>query len=107
MRSPTQRSLKYLRDTRGCLADVCERWIPGANVRKDLFGIVDIVAINDEGRWLVQTTSRSNMSARIKKIRESEALPVLLKAGFRVVVHGWSKDSKGKWVLREVEINAS
>lgn len=52
----------------------------------------------------VQTTSASNVSARLKKIIESDALPILLAANIRVVVHGWSKDAKGKWKPREVEL---
>ena len=39
--SPTARSLRYLREC-GHVADVVERWIPRANVRRDLFGVIDV-----------------------------------------------------------------
>lgn len=105
MGSPTQRSLADLRKN-GWIAEVVERWIPGANIRKDLFGFVDIVAVRDgEKPLLVQTTSRSNVSARLKKIAAAEILPLLL-SNFRVEVHGWAKNSKGRWEVRVVNVEA-
>ena len=53
----------------------------------------------------VQTTSSSNVSARVKKITASEHLPALRRAGWRLLVHGWRKNSTGKWVLREVDVS--
>jgi hypothetical protein len=41
--SPTELSLRHLRE-RGYDCDVVERWIPGANIRRDMIGIIDIVA---------------------------------------------------------------
>jgi hypothetical protein len=52
----------------------------------------------------VQTTSRSHIADHVAKITESEALPILRKAGIRVLVHGWGK-VKGKVVLREVDVS--
>lgn len=103
MRSPTQRSLADLRKN-GWIAEVVERWVPGANVRKDLFGFVDIVAVREgEKPLLVQTTSRSNTSARLKKILASEVLKVLLGT-FRIEVHGWAKNSKGRWEVKVIDV---
>lgn len=104
MVSPTQRSLKHYRD-RGYLADIVERWIPQARIRKDLFGILDIVAVGNGETVGVQTTSASNMSARVKKIADSEAIYELREAGWTVVVQGWRKNSKGRWVVREVDVS--
>jgi len=100
--SPTQRSLAVLRE-RYPLVQVVERWNPHARVRQDLFGIIDVVAVGDE-IVAVQATSASNVSKRIAKITESAALPILRKAGIRVLVHGWAK-RKGRWTLREVDLS--
>ena len=102
--TPTARSLKHLRGE-GWLAEVVERFIPGANIRKDLFGIGDVVAIKYGGPPnLIQVTSGSNVASRVKKIQESEHLPVLLACGWLVQVHGWRKNAKGRWTLRVVDI---
>ena len=99
--SPTQRSLALLRE-QGYLCEVVERWNPWAKVRQDLFGIGDILAIKDEETLLVQTTSRSNLNARVKKISESEMLPTILDAKWRVVVHGWGELKEG-WDCKTFE----
>ncbi len=101
MSSPTQRSLKLMRE-RGFLCDVTEKWIPGANIRKDLYGFIDVLCVggNIVG---VQSTSYSNVSARVKKIMESPNLPIVAGAGIMVVVHGWRK-VKNRWVVKEVWI---
>lgn len=102
--TPTQLSLRYLR-AQGYLADVVERWIPGANIRRDLFGIADICAVADgKPNLLVQTTSRSNMAARVKKITEHENVDILRKAGLRILVHGWAKKN-GRWQLKETDLS--
>lgn len=102
MTSPTQRSLAYLRE-RYPLVQVVEKWNPYARVRQDLFGIIDVVAVGTDIVG-VQATSASNVSKRIAKITDSPALPILRKAGIRVLVHGWGK-RKGRWTLREVDVS--
>ena len=48
-----------------------EKWNSWGRVRQDLFGIVDVLAISEEGDTVaIQTTSLSNVGARIKKISE-------------------------------------
>lgn len=115
MSSPTQRTLKYLRKN-GCqLVAVTEHWNSYANIRQDLFGIIDVLAIRGEEVIAVQTTS-TNVSARVAKIAEAEftnpetkekglVLAALLKANIKVFVHGWRKNSKGRYELREVELS--
>ncbi|HEX4050501.1 MAG TPA: hypothetical protein VHY19_06465 [Steroidobacteraceae bacterium] len=102
MSSPTQRSLAVMRE-RGYLAAVVERWNVHARVRQDLFGIIDVVAVGDDIVG-VQATSASNVSKRVAKITDSEALPILRRAGVRIVVHGWAK-RRGRWQLREVDLS--
>jgi len=98
--SPTQRSLKYLRD-QGYTVAVTEKWNPFAKIRQDLFGFVDLIAIRNGTTLAIQTTSASNISSRRKKIESHENLPVVLSAGWSVIIHGWRKNSKNKWVLSE------
>lgn len=100
--TPTQRSLKHLRDN-GYRAEVVERFNSFTKRRHDLFGIADIVAIREGEVLLVQTTSGSNVAARVSKIAESEATPDIRKAGMGIIVHGWRKSARKRWVLREVD----
>ena len=99
--SPTQRSLKMMRD-QGYLCEVTERWNQWAKIRQDLFNFVDILCIKDGKTVAVQTTSYSNISARIKKIQGLDSYPIIKSAGWEIVVHGWKKDKSGKWMVREV-----
>lgn|SRR6516164_11646408 len=103
MSSPTQRTLAHLRAAGYPLVQVVERWNPYARVRQDLFGIIDVVAVGADIVG-VQATSASNVSARVAKITESEALPILRNAGIRALVHGWRK-VRGRWQLREVDLS--
>ena len=96
--SPTQRSLKYLRDL-GYVAQVVEHWNYFAKIRQDLFGIIDIVAIHPDksGVLGVQTTSATNLSARVQKSKLNKVLPIWIKAGNFFEVHGWGlKGKKGE-----------
>ena len=101
--SPTQRSLKLMRD-RGYLCEVTERWNPFAKIRQDLFNFVDVLCIKDGETVAVQTTSYSNVSARIKKISELDTPPIVKMAGWKIIIQGWHKNKEGKWVVREVEL---
>ena len=101
--SPTQLSLKKLREE-GWLAEVVERWVPGANIRKDLWGWTDIVALKDGETLAVQTTSYSNISARVNKITESETVAEVRKAGWLIQVWGWRKVNN-RWQVKIVDIS--
>ena len=98
--SPTQRSLKYLRE-HGYTVTITERCNSHARVRQDLFGFVDLIAIKKGQTLEVQTTSAANYSARRKKVQDHENLPIVLSAGWKVAIHGWRKNIKGTWVIRE------
>jgi hypothetical protein len=102
MTSPTQRSLAHLRKLYP-LVQVVEKWIPQARKRVDLYGIIDILCVSDSEIVGVQATSGTNVAARVSKIAESPATPVLRKAGIRILVHGWRKNAAGRWTLREVD----
>jgi len=96
--TPTQRSLEYLRE-QGYLCEVVEKWNSFTKTRKDLWGWCDILAIREGEILAVQVTS-TGVSSRIKKVMESDTLPIVRKAGIRVEVHGWRKNVKGRYVMR-------
>ena len=106
--TPTARTLAAGRK-QGWTVDVVERWIGGGRikVRKDLFGFIDIVALQPDlpGLLGIQATSRSNVSSRVKKIREEPRSETWLAAGNRIEVWGWGKKT-GRWGVRIVTITA-
>lgn len=103
MTSPTARTLNMLRED-GWTCDVVERWIPGAMIRKDFLGLLDIIAIRRDQTLGVQCTSGSNLSARIKKLSESPNLSKLRMAGWRIEAWGWRKTRDG-WGAKVVDIS--
>lgn len=101
--SPTQRSLKLLRE-RGYMVAITEKWNPHARIRQDLFGILDLVAIKGDETLGVQTTTLGNVSARVDKITQSEATPILRDAHWRIEVHGWRKLKAG-WQAKVIDLS--
>lgn len=102
--SPTTRSMEYLAE-QGWLCEKVENWIPGTKIRRDLFGVFDILAIRGKETMGVQVTTGDNLATRTKKIVESAHLQAIVAAGWKVKVHGWRRWKKsGEWVLREVEM---
>jgi hypothetical protein len=99
--TPTQRSLAYLR-AEGWQVAIVERWNPHARIRQDLFGVFDLLAVRDETTMGVQVTS-TGVASRVKKIADSDMVPALRRAGWSIMVHGWRKSAKGRYVLREVD----
>lgn len=107
--SPTSRTLKLVRDA-GYEAQVVEHWVPQTRTRRDLFGIVDIVAINDNGTVGIQATSWSNHASRVHKIKASPLFPRLVAAGWAIWVVSWRRATDaevrrkahraGSWVSR-------
>lgn len=102
--TPTQRSMAHLK-AQGYRVAVVERWNPHVRIRQDLFGCIDLLAIKEGETLAVQTTSGSNVAARVKKIAEAEAIGDIRAAGWAFHVHGWRKNSKGKWVLRVEDVS--
>lgn len=101
--SPTQRSLKLLRE-KGYTVAVVEHWNSFVNKRFDLFGFIDLLALKDGETLAVQTTSYSNVSARINKIADHENVAAVRKAGWSIHVHGWHKVGRF-WQVREVDLS--
>lgn len=90
--TPTQRTLKYLRDL-GYRAEVVEKFNSHTKRRNDLFGFGDVLAIKPGCTVLVQVTSGSNGAARVRKIVEerTEEARDWLAAGNEIEVHAWRK----------------
>lgn len=104
-RTPTARSLQLLRRS-GYVAAVTESWIPGANIRRDLFGFADVFAVSahrDPPRLLIQATTAANMSARLKKAKGLVALRTCLAAGLSFEVWGWFRRGQ-TWEVRRVAV---
>lgn len=116
MSSPTQRTLKKLRDEEWPLVEVTEKWIPatpagfkGPILRKDLFQFIDVLAIRGDITLGVQTTDGSNVSARFEKIKMLPSVVHWLASPTRKIqIHGWAKRGAiGKvkrWTCRVVHI---
>jgi hypothetical protein len=88
--SPTTRTLQRLRDD-GWTAQVVETWNPHVRQRRDLFGIIDVLAVGPAGVLGVQTTSRGNMSSRRTKMLACEHLAAIREAGMILELDGWDQ----------------
>lgn len=108
--TPTARSLEYARK-QGWIASVCERYCSYTRRRYDLFGVFDLIVLDD--RWGcigVQVTSGSHVSNRIHKMEASEECTRWLASGLRAEVWGWrkiaayrkdgSKAARDRWDMR-------
>jgi hypothetical protein len=102
--TPTARSLTLLR-RRGYLADVVERWIPRANIRRDLFGCIDLAAVclDAPGVLGIQATTEAHVSTRLAKARALPALKTWLAAGNRFEVWGWTRRGR-RWRVKIVAV---
>ena len=103
--SPTTLSLKALRDA-GYTVAIVEHFNPHMRIRQDLFGFIDILAIRPGETLAVQTTSRSNMAARVRKIAEHPNVAAGREAGWSIQVHGWAqKKPRARWECRTVDVS--
>lgn len=103
--SPTQRSLALLRKE-GYKVAVAEKFNSFIKIRQDLFGWIDLVAMHPETKTLVaiQTTSGSNLAARITKAKALDTLKLWLECGSKAEFHGWKKaGARGKRKLWTVD----
>ena len=103
--SPTERTLAELKK-RGMKSGVTERWISQVwvgngqrGIRKDLFGIIDIIAL-DQKRGIVGVQSTGNdFSGHDKKIMEEkrqETIDWLSTPGAYLELWAWRKIKKVK-----------
>jgi len=91
--SYTQRTLRYIRE-QGWLADIVERFNAYAGKfgqRKDLFGIIDIIALGENSIIGIQSTSGQKFPEHDKKIINEPMTREWLKSGGRLILIGWRK----------------
>jgi hypothetical protein len=116
--SPTQRTLKRLRDDGANLVAVVEKWnrfggpigSNGERVgnRVDLFGFIDVLAVvpGQVGTLGIQACAASSLSTRIRKVIDDPELLQRAKwytaAGNRILFWGWKQNKKSKrWEVTE------
>lgn len=104
MSSPTQRSLALLKKE-GYKPWIVESYNSFGHNRVDLYSFLDIVALRggDNGILGVQTTSISNISARVHKITGIPVSHLWLETGNRIWIVGWGK-IKNKWKYKIVQL---
>lgn len=109
--TPTQRTLAALKK-QSVICQVVEKWNPYGGARKpdgtavgnrvDLFGIIDIISL-DNGIVGIQATSGSNIWSRVNKAMMEPRLLEWMKSGGRFEVWGWRKLARTKrWEVRKV-----
>lgn len=101
--SPTQNTIKKMKAD-GYLTAVVERWNAHARIRQDLFGFIDVLGVRRGSTLAVQTTTKANLQARVKKIAESENIGFVREAGWCIEVHGWYKE-KNRWRVKIVDVS--
>ena len=93
-RSTTHLSLKLLAKE-GWLAGVVERFIPYINIRKDLFGFIDVIAVKGNTTLAVQVCSMTGIQPRLQKIKaEPNSLLWLQSPTREIQIHGWGLQGK-------------
>lgn len=110
MANETARTLAHCRK-QGWLPWKVEQTIPKTFIKRDMYGFLDVVVLDDKPGILgLQVTSHStrNMGTRVRKIKTEcrVAAQRWLDAGLRIAVWGWHQP-KGKgtrWKVRIVEV---
>jgi hypothetical protein len=89
----------------GFIADVCERWLPHVNRRRDLFGVGDVIAFHPRDKFvlIVQATSLPHVGDRLARISRRPELALLLRAGVAVEVWGWEQRGE-RWEVKRVAV---
>jgi hypothetical protein len=103
--SPTQRTLAECK-RRGWIAQVVEQTIPHTFIKRDLFGVIDIIAITPDGIIGIQATAgKGNHAKRVAKAVAEPRLSAWLRAGAMFGVWSWAlQGARGevkRWTLRE------
>ena len=83
--------------------EVVERYSPHSRRTRDLYNFLDVLAVGHGQTVGIQVTSRGNMASRRRKMMEEnpETFDRLLKAGWRLEVHGWDQPDgpRTRWRL--------
>jgi hypothetical protein len=103
-KSPTQLSLAKLREE-GYTCWITEHWNPWSKTRQDLFGFIDILALKKNETLAIQTTTATNLNARVKKISNHENVGAVRDAGWSIQCHGWFQDDKRKYHCKVKDVS--
>ncbi len=109
--TPNARSKKFYEGS-GYIAEIVEHWSPFPKPwgkRHDLLGIFDLLVLKPGGRAVgVQATTNSNVTARLKKIAESESAKRWKELGGEIIVISWGKlgprGGRKTWQAREIVV---
>lgn len=106
MKTTTPQSRKLM-ESRGFKVELVEHYNAFTQRRHDLFNLFDLLCIHMETGEVaaVQTTSASNITSRMNKITEHENTPIIRKAGWRILCHGWKKLANGRYQVREEDLS--
>ena len=103
MTSNTQRTLKYLRKE-GMRCGIVEKWCSFTNRRVDLFGFIDIIALDANNERTIGVQSFGSVfQPHLRKITEDKREDALLwlMAGNALWLVGWrklkQKNKDGSW----------
>ena len=102
--SPTQLTLREMRKRGFKTIQVVESYNFFSRQRKDLFSAWDVLGVFEGETVAVQTTTKTNLNARIRKIEDSDSLNDLRDANWTLLVHGWYKEGN-RWKLKEVNVS--
>lgn len=112
-KTPTQRTLAELRK-RGYVCDIVERWLGGVRrgdggfgIRKDLFGVMDIIALDKMNLLIlgVQSTGQDFAGHRRKLFTEkARVIDLWLQCGGVFELWGWRKVKRGNRQIWEPRI---
>ena len=92
MTSPTQRSLKLMREF-GFTCEVVEHYNSFTRQRKDLLGFADLLCLKVGRPPLLLQVTASGGSSRVNKILNecTDMARLALICGFEIEVHAWRK----------------
>lgn len=90
-KSPNARSLAWLRSF-GWTACIVEQTVPGCFLKRDAFGLADIMCFDGmPGTLYVQATTETHLGDHMRKAEEIAALRTMLERGNRFEIHVFGK----------------
>lgn len=97
--SPMQRTLRWLEE-HGWTVEIVERWIPGANIRRDVWSCDVLACHPDGGIALVQVGTGADFASHVSKLEGNADARTFVEAGGEVVVMGWRELRETGWTPR-------
>ncbi len=91
--TPTQRTIRELRQN-GIKCAIVEKWNAHIKIRQDMFGIIDIIALDPEKGVIGVQSTGSAFSQHIRKLQDEKAqetLDWLQTPGTSLELWGWRK----------------